>query len=105
MTWQAMSQIAQTPRRTAAGLGAWMLPASGPFLTALGYYLGAKAAFAIGTLTQQFAPFWPPNVVLFCAFMLAPRRYWPLYIAAAFPAHVLTERGADMPLEQLLAAF
>src|SRR5213076_269424 len=77
----------------------------GPLLTAILYYLGAEAAFAIGTLTQQFAPFWPPNVVLLCAFLITPRRYWPLYIAAAFPAHVLVERSVAMPLPQLLAAF
>ena len=79
--------------------------ALGPFLTAIFYYLGAEAAFAIGTLTQQFAPFWPPNVVLLCALLIAPRRHWPLYIAAAFPAHVLAEQGVAMPLPQLLAAF
>ena len=77
----------------------------GPLLTAILYYLGAEAAFAIGTLTQQFAPFWPPNVVLLCALLVAPRRHWPLYVAAAFPAHVLAEQGVAMPLPQLLAAF
>jgi PAS domain S-box-containing protein len=80
-------------------------PALGPVLAAIAYYLGAEAAFAIGTLTQQFAPFWPPNVVLLCALLVAPRRRWPLYIAAAFPAHVLAEWGVAMPLPQLLAAF
>src|SRR5947207_359641 len=79
--------------------------ALGPFLVAIFYYLGAEAAFAIGTLTQQFAPFWLPNVVLLCALLIVPRRHWPLYIAAAFPAHVLAERGVAMPLPQLLAAF
>jgi len=79
--------------------------ALGPFLVAIFYYLGAEAAFAIGTLTQQFAPFWPPNVVLLCALLIAPQRHWPLYIAAAFPAHVLAESGVAMPLPQLLAAF
>jgi len=78
---------------------------AGPFLAAVLYYLGAEAAFAIGTLTQQFAPFWPPNVVLLCALLVAPRRHWALYVAAAFPAHVLAERGVAMPLPQLLAAF
>src|SRR4029077_17766926 len=77
----------------------------GPFLVAIFYYLGAEAAFAIGTLTQQFAPFWPPNVVLLCALLVTPRHYWLLYIAAAFPSHVLAERGVAMPLPQLLAAF
>jgi signal transduction histidine kinase len=76
-----------------------------PFLVAIFYYLGAEAAFAIGTLTQQFAPFWPPNVVLFCALLIVPQRHWPVCIAAAFPAHVLAESGVAMPLPQLLAAF
>jgi integral membrane sensor domain MASE1 len=80
-------------------------PALGPAVVALAYYAGAEIAFAIGTLTHQFAPFWPPNVVLLCAFLLAPKRHWPLYIAAAFPAHVLAEYGAAMPLPQLLGAF
>jgi PAS domain S-box-containing protein len=80
-------------------------PALGPVLAAIAYYLGAEAAFAIGTLTQQFAPFWPPNVVLLCALLITPRRHWPLYIVAAFPAHVLAERSVAMPLSQLLAAF
>src|SRR4029453_5483507 len=39
-----------------------------PAFVAIAYYLGALAAFTIGTLTDRiFAPFWPPNVVLFCA--------------------------------------
>src|SRR5258707_7768815 len=80
-------------------------PALGPLAAAIAYYLGAEAAFAIGTLTQEFAPFWPPNVVLLCALLLAPRRHWPVYIAAAFPAHVLAELGVAMPLSQMLAAF
>jgi signal transduction histidine kinase/integral membrane sensor domain MASE1 len=76
-----------------------------PVLVAGAYYIGAEAAFAIGTLTQQFAPFWPPNVVLFCALLWAPRRHWPIYIAAVFPAHLVAELGVAMPLPQLLAAF
>lgn len=75
-------------------------------LTAAGaYYVGAEAAFAIGTLTQQFAPFWPPNVVLLCAFLMMPRRRWPAVVIVCLPMHILAERGVDMPAFQLLAAF
>ena len=78
----------------------------GPALVALIYFLGAEAAFYIGTLSDQiFALFWPPNVVLFCALLLAPQRRWWLYIAAAFPAHVIAELGVGMPAPQLLVAF
>jgi signal transduction histidine kinase len=80
-------------------------PALVPFLVAVAYYLGAEAAFGIGTLTQQFAPFWPPNVVLLCALLMAPKRLWPVLIAAVFPAHVLAEWGMAMPFPQVVAAF
>jgi signal transduction histidine kinase len=78
----------------------------GPLLVALIYFLGAEAAFYIGTLSDRiFALFWPPNVVLFCALLIVPQRRWWLYIAAAFPAHVIAELGVGMPATQLLVAF
>jgi signal transduction histidine kinase len=78
----------------------------GPALVSLIYFLGAEAAFYIGTLSDRiFALFWPPNVVLFCALLIAPQRRWWLYIAAAFPAHVIAELGVGMPVPQLLVAF
>src|SRR5215831_7578290 len=77
-----------------------------PFFVAIGYYLGAQAAFSIGTLSDRiFAPFWPPNIVLFCALLLAPKRQWWIYIAAAFPAHLIAETTVAMPAMQSLVAF
>ncbi len=83
---------------------------SGTILTlavlALAYYLGAQAAFYVGTLSDRiFAPFWPPNVILFCALLVVPLRRWWLCIAAAFPAHVVAEIGVGMAPAQLLVAF
>jgi PAS domain S-box-containing protein len=80
-------------------------PALSPFLVGLAYYAGAKAAFAIGTLTQMFAPFWPPNVVLLSALLLVPERRWWVCVLAAFPAHLAAEWGVAMPVPQLLVAF
>src|SRR5262245_17287206 len=57
-------------------------------LVSLSYYLAAETAFAIGTLTQMFAPFWPPNVVLLCTLLMVPPSQWWLFIVAVFPAHV-----------------
>src|SRR5690349_18304298 len=77
-----------------------------PFFVAIGYYLGAQAAFSIGTLSDRiFAPFWPPNIILFCALLLVPKRQWWMYIAAAFPAHLLAETTVAMPAMQSLVAF
>jgi signal transduction histidine kinase len=78
----------------------------GPILVASAYFLGAQAAFYIGTLSDQiFALFWPPNVILFCALLIVPQREWWRYIAVAFPAHAIAELGVGMPLPQLLVAF
>src|SRR5436190_11312239 len=77
-----------------------------PILVAIAYYAGAQAAFSVGTLSDRiFAPFWPPNVILFCTLLLVPKRRWWLYIAAAFPAHVFAEITVAMPIVQSLVAF
>lgn len=78
----------------------------GPLLLALTYYLGAEAAFLIGTLSDKiFAPFWPPNAILFCALALLPYQRWPLYILAALPAHVMAELSVGMAWLQTSVAF
>ena len=89
-----------------APLPAWFKSFRAPFLTAIAYYLGAQAAFGIGTLSDRiFAPFWPPNIILLCALFLVPKRRWLIYIAAAFPAHLLAEMTVAMPAAQSLVAF
>src|SRR4051812_8836208 len=89
--------------RTALGSGKSL---QGPVLLAIAYYLGAEAAFFVGTLSDKiFAPFWPPNVILFCVLLLVPQKRWWMYIAAAFPAHVIAELGVGMPTGQLIVAF
>jgi signal transduction histidine kinase len=77
-----------------------------PVAVAIAYYLGAQTAFLIGTLSDQFfAPFWPPNTILFCALFLAPYGRWWLYIALAIPAHVVAELQVEMPAPQIAVAF
>ena len=78
----------------------------GPLLVAFAYFLGAQAAFLVGTLSDRiFAPFWPPNVILFCTLLLVPKRKWWLYVAATFPAHLIAEATVAMPIVQSLVAF
>lgn len=84
----------------------WLRSLFTPLFVAIAYYLGAQAAFSIGTLSDRiFAPFWPPNVILFCTLLLVPTRQWWLYIAAAFPAHYIAESTVGMPIAQSLVAF
>lgn len=83
-----------------------LLPLQGPLVVSLAYYIGAEAAFYIGTLSDKiFAIFWPPNVILFCALVVAPQRRWWLYIAAVLPAHAIAEHGVGMPVAQMTVAF
>jgi integral membrane sensor domain MASE1/two-component sensor histidine kinase len=89
---------------------AWLRPAlfkqKGPILVGVAYYLGAEAAFLIGTLSDRiFAPFWPPNAILFCALVFVPYQRWPQYIAAVLPAHVIAELSVGMGWPQLFVAF
>lgn len=78
----------------------------GPLVVSLGYLLGAEVAFSIGTLSDNFfAPFWPPNTVLFCALVFVPYRQWWGYIAAVLPAHVFVEWQVAMPPPQMIVAF
>ena len=80
--------------------------AQGPLLVGVVYYLGAEAAFLIGTLTDKiFAPFWPPNAILFCALALVPYRRWPHYIIAVVPAHIMAELSVGMGWLQMFVAF
>lgn len=77
-----------------------------PLLVAACYYLAAETAFFIGTLSDSiFAPFWPPNIVLFCALLTAPMQYWWRYLLAVFPAHAFAEIGVGMGAIQLVVAF
>src|ERR1700742_5114409 len=84
----------------------WIAPVQRPLLVAIAYYLGAEAAFLIGTLSDRiFAPFWPPNVILFCALVFVPYRQWWLYISFSFPAHAIAELGVGMAWPHVLVAF
>ena len=79
---------------------------SGPVLVGVAYYLGAEAAFLVGTLSDRiFAPFWPPNIILFCALLLAPRSHWWLYIAFAVPAHVVPNPRSECRRRSCAVAF
>lgn len=74
-------------------------------LTGAAYYLGAELAFWVGTLSQAFAPLWPPNVILLFALLQASYRAWPIYLGAALAAHVAAETQMGMPPAEWLGAF
>src|SRR5947199_1580417 len=78
----------------------------GPLLVALAYLLGAEVAFYIGTLSDHiFALFWPPNVILFCALLIAQQRRWWLYLVCRLLLEKKKKIEVGMHWPQLLVEF
>jgi signal transduction histidine kinase/integral membrane sensor domain MASE1 len=48
---------------------------------------------------------WPPNAFLMAAFILSPRRRWPLYLAVLLPVHLAVQLGQGLPLAASLGWF
>lgn len=77
-----------------------------PIVASVAYFVAAEAAFYVGTLSDKiFAPFWPPNAVLFCVLLATSYRQWWIFILAVAPAHVLAEMQVGMPPFQMAVAF
>ena len=78
-------------------------------LTALGislaYYAGARIGFILTPAAQPVSTLWPPNAILLGALLLAPVRWWPGVLLAAFPAHIAVELGGGVPLPMVLSWF
>jgi signal transduction histidine kinase/integral membrane sensor domain MASE1 len=72
---------------------------------AVGYYAGARLGFELRLPPAITSVIWPPNAFLTAILLLTPPRRWWIYIAAAFPAHVLVELQAGFPLSMVLALF
>jgi PAS domain S-box-containing protein len=72
---------------------------------ALAYYVGARIGFALTPAAQPVSTLWPPNAILLAALLLAPVRWWPGVLLAAFPAHLAVELGSGVPLSMVLSWF
>jgi len=69
------------------------------------YYVGAKVGFALTPKLQPVSTLWPPNAILLGALLLAPVRWWPVVLLAAFPAHLAVELRSGVPLSMVLSWF
>lgn len=76
-----------------------------PLGVALAYYLGAQAGFLLTPAEQPVSTLWPPNALLLGALLIAPVRTWPIYLLAAFPAHVAVELRTGVPMRMVLGWF
>ena len=74
-------------------------------LVFVGYYAGAKVGFALTFQPHPVSTLWPPNSTLFAALLLSRTRWWWFLLLAAFPAHLLVQLNADIPLTMILCWF
>src|SRR5215470_12322116 len=90
----AMKRHAETRRILATAL-----------LVSVAYYIGANVGFILRLPPSTPSFLWPPNSILTATLLLSPPRRWPIYLLAAFPAHLLAEMGAMWPLSLVLLLF
>ena len=69
------------------------------------YFIGAKIGFALTFQPHPVSTLWPPNSIVFAALLLSPVRWWWFLVLAVFPAHLLTQLGADIPLPMMLSWY
>ncbi|HET8783072.1 MAG TPA: MASE1 domain-containing protein [Pyrinomonadaceae bacterium] len=69
------------------------------------YFIGAKIGFALTFQPHPVSTLWPPNSIVFAVLLLSPVRWWWFLMLAVFPAHLLTQLGADIPLPMMLCWY
>lgn len=74
-------------------------------VVAIGYYLGSQIGFLLTPASTPIATFWPPNAILLAALLLTPARVWWVLVLAVFPAHLIVQLRAHIPLMSSLIWF
>ena len=72
---------------------------------AAGYYIGANLGFILKLPPTTPSVMWPPNAILTATLLLAPPSRWPIYLLAAFPAHLAALLGVRMMSGFVLVVF
>jgi signal transduction histidine kinase len=80
-------------------------PAIAALSVSAAYFVGAKVGFALTFQPHPVSTLWPPNSILFATLLLSPVSWWWFLLLAAFPAHLLTQLNADIPLPMMLCWF
>lgn len=72
---------------------------------AVGYYLTAEVGTALQRSPTFVSSFWPANAMLLGVLLMTERRYWWLYLLAAFPGHLLAHAPAGVPFPVMAVQF
>lgn len=69
------------------------------------YFLASKLGLELTLHPTPISTLWPPNALLLAALLLTAPAHWWWIIAAVFPAHLLAQIGADVPVPMVLCWF
>jgi two-component system, LuxR family, sensor kinase FixL len=74
-------------------------------LAAVGYGVGVRLGMALTLTSEPVSTLWPANAFLSFVLLLTPPRKWWLVLLCAFPAHLLAEVDAGVPLSMSVLWF
>src|SRR5262249_31000968 len=79
--------------------------AAAAIVVAVVYLAGMKIGSAVTAAGSPISTLWPPHALLMAAFLVSPRRLWPLFLAVLLPAHLLFQRQLGIPWGASLGWF
>jgi PAS domain S-box-containing protein len=82
-----------------------VVPTAAALAVAATYLVGMWIGSALTAPGSPISTLWPPNALLMAAFILAPRRFWPLFLVVLLPVHVVFQRQLGLPLGVSLGWF
>src|SRR5262245_39077427 len=62
-----------------------------------GYYAGGIVGIQLGLQPSGIGAIWPPTAILLAALLLAPPRYWWVYLLGVVPAHLHVVANFQVP--------
>ena len=74
-------------------------------LVFVGYYAGARLGLGLTFMPMPISVLWPPNAIVLGALLVVPTSAWWIVLAAALPAHLLSELPNGIPLPMALSWF
>jgi hypothetical protein len=66
-------------------------------LVLAGYYTGSIVGIQLGLPPSGIGATWPPMAILLAALLLAPPRYWWIYLLGVVPAHLHVVANFQVP--------
>jgi PAS domain S-box-containing protein len=102
IAWERFTELAKPKIE---GRLVMLRPVLAAVMVGIGYYLGAKIGFALTFEPHPISTLWPPNSILLAGLVLAPFRWWWIFLLAVLPAHFLIQLQSGVPAPMMLCWF